>query len=225
MRQSQTVRVVAPALPAPARDKEKPRPGAAPEDDELAPRVVALLEDGTPGAIVVPSPARVASGRRSRDERPGETPRVWGELLWMPHAPVAQASQAGGALSLYDSAVASFLQPALVQLRPRAAADGSLAAPVSGVHVALRASSKGTLLVGVFNTRGVAQSFSLAAQSAALTALDLRADKALKPRVRGLRAEVDLELAPRGWTILAFGGEARALDEERFAARSRVRLR
>jgi hypothetical protein len=230
--QSQLVKPVAPTLP-PKKSAPGNRAGSASgstveENDPLAPRVAGTLEDGSAGVLVVPSPARVAAGRKPREPRMGEAVRPWGELLWMPHAlSVGSGPAQDGGRAPYDEAVSSFLQPALVQLRPRgeAAPGPQTSDAVGGVRVALRASAKGTLLVGLFNTRPIARSLTLRAQSIAKTVVDLRSDKALEPRVRGLRAEVDLDLPARGWAILAFGAEAAALEQERFAARSRVRLR
>ena len=190
----------------PAPD-DAPTPKKA-RDEIVAPRVVATLDDNSAGVLIVPS------------SKPGDvtTGRARGEIVWVPH----QLSTSDANAADFASALAAYLSPALVQLRERDAKDDEA---VRGVRVAVRASSRGTLLVGLFNQTNRARALTLSVQALAENAFDLRYEVVLPSRVRGLRVETDVTLLPDDWTWLAFAQNQKALDDERNAPRWKARVR
>ena len=187
-----------------------PAPDDAPpvkkiKDEIVAPRVVATLDDDSAGVLIVPS------------DRPGDvrTGRARGEIVWLPHA-------LSGDNAAFQSALAAYLAPALVSLRER---DAKNTDAVTGVQVEVRASSRGTLLVGLFNRTNRARQLTMDVQALADGAFDLRRERVLTSRVRGLRVETDLTLLPNEWTFLAFAQTQQILDEERNAPRLKARVR
>ena len=190
----------------PAPD-DAPAPKKA-RDEIVAPRVVATLDDDSAGVLIVPSskPGDLSAGRAR------------GEIVWLPH----QLSISDANATDFESALAAYLSPALVQLRERDAKDDN---SVRGVRVAVRASSRGTLLVGLFNQTNRLRSLTMSVQALAENAFDLRHESVLPSRVRGLRVETDVTLLPDDWTWLAFAENQKALDEERNAPRLKARVR
>lgn len=187
-----------------------PAPDDAPpvkkiKDEIVAPRVVAGLDDDSAGVLIVPS------------DKPGDfrTGRARGEIVWLPHALSSESAA-------FRSALAAYLAPSLVQLRERDAKNTDV---VTGVQVEVRASSRGTLLVGLFNQTDRARQLTMDVQALAENAFDLRRERVLPSRVRGLRVETDLTLSPNDWTFLAFAQTQQLLDEERNAPRLKARVR
>lgn len=179
-------------------------PVAKPKKDELEkgkdiltePRVVARLKDGTPGLILNPV---------------GE-----GEVLWSPHRSVHSNSTH---LSSFYHAIAAHLGTGLVKIR---AAQGESTPPV---RVALRRSPEGAWLIGLFNGSTLPTPILLEANHFAGVALELAAEKELSLQTRGNRSFVETTVPASGWQIIALGESRKVLDEERFAPRSKVRLK
>jgi hypothetical protein len=214
----QTVTVQLKPTPTPAKpDKNSPRPQRG-LDVLTEPRIVAKLEDGSPGVVVLPL------GR--------------GEIVWMPHEvlfPAGEELNPGPAQQFY-AAMAGYLQPALVQVRrrPNLATNASettvlpeatLPQPIAGVRVALRASARGTLLVSLFNSSQQPHSLAVEASVPANIALDLGSETELPVRRRGGTVTIDVDLPADGWKLLALGTTRQALESERDAATRKARLR
>ncbi|MDF2439728.1 MAG: hypothetical protein JWN98_712 [Abditibacteriota bacterium] len=184
--------------------------------DELTePRVLAKLADGSPALIQIPI---------------GD-----GQILWSPN-PVplgtspAQTTQAVAAVEQFYAAIAGLIQPALVQVREASAsaennANGSTSGIARGVRVALRASPKGTLLLGLFNESNRERSVLVEAQAGAEAALDLALDEDVAVRRRGFSSAFEATLPAGGWKLFALAASRRVLEDERDAPRLKVRLR
>jgi hypothetical protein len=186
------------------------------KDILTGPRVVARLADNAPALIINPV------GK--------------GEVVWLPHriagnileavsgGPLIAGEPAGVApqsARLYYSAVAAYLQPALVQLRPANAASSG----VENIRVATRASSKGTMLVALMNTRNTATDVAATVNARAGVALDLAEEKELPLDTRGNHVTARVTVPAGGWKLIAFGVTRKELDEERNAKRLTARLR
>ena len=190
-----------------------PAPDDAPppkkiSDEIVAPRIVATLDDDSAGVLIVPS-------SKLGDPREG---RARGEIVWLPH----QLSGSDANAPDFESALAAYLSPSLVELRER---DVKNDEAVRGVRVAVRASSSGTLLVGLFNQTNRPRSLTMSVQALAENAFDLRREVVLPSRVRSLRVETDVTLLPDDWTWLAFAENQKTLDEERNVPRLKARVR
>lgn len=171
-------------------------------DELTAPRVVATLEDGTPGVILNPV------GK--------------GEVIWMPHQfksgqPEAQAN--------YYAAVAGSLQPALVRLSAPDGMQNGQTFSARGLRVAVRRSAKGALLVALLNDSGTANTVQIAVDGAPKTCLDLGLERELTVATRGFEGRTTTTIPARGWTLLAFAETRRALDDERNASRLKATLK
>lgn len=201
--------VITPTVTPAPDDAPKPKKIS---DEIVAPRVVATLDDDSAGVLIVPS------------TKPGDLQlgRARGEIVWLPHSLSAVEQPSAEQSAELESALAAYLAPALVQVRERDVKNNHSA---RGVRVAVRASSRGTLLVGLFNQTNRARSLALSVQALAENAFDLRHELVLPSRVRGLRVEADLTLPPNDWTFLAFAQNQKALDEERSAPRWKARVR
>jgi hypothetical protein len=225
----QSVAVTLKPLP-PQSDKERRRDDA--KDKTPRPRVVATFADGSPAIVV--------------------TGLEKGEIAWMPNALVAHPALGFAPGSEEDrafvGAIASYIQPALVRVRERntllsapVAADrqsknsdvsgsevdlsADVGADAAGVRVAVRSSSKGTVLIGVFNTQSEVRRLNLNVQVAAGIALDLADSQMLPLRTRGFASSIDFDVPAAGWKLIALSTSRAALDEERDAPLLKIRLR
>lgn len=180
-------------------------------DELTSPRVLAKLADGSPALIQIPI---------------GD-----GQILWSPNpvpmaTPTTENSESGVAVDQFYAAIAGLIQPALVQVREASgSADGNASGIARGVRVALRSSSKGTLLLGVFNETNRERSVVLQTQAGAEAALDLATEQDVLVQRRGFASTIETTLPAGGWKLLALAATRKALDDERNAPRLKARLR
>jgi hypothetical protein len=194
----QSVQVGALNPPTPKPKKDATEKG---KDVLTEPRVVARLEDGSPALI--------------------ENPIGEGEVLWSPHRVLAGSATRNSTPHTSDfyAAIAAHLGTGLIKIR---AADGK---STPNVRAAIRRSPKGTWLVGLFNESTQAAPIVLEANHFAGVALDLGGEKTLPLDVRGNRSSVETTIPASGWQIIALGESREKLDDERYAPRSKAKLK
>ena len=162
----------------------------------LKPRVAAVLDDGSPALIINPV------GK--------------GEVIWMPFS--LQADNARR--RTFYQAVSNYIEPSLVTLR---ATDATTDA--AKIHLALRRSSGGTLLLGLFNDSAQTANIAATIETFAGVALDLRSERELPLATRGNESTVDVSVPANGWSAIAFAVDRKILDTERDAFSGKVRLK
>jgi hypothetical protein len=234
VRQSSVVTPTRTPSPSELGDAEAPREETERERERRrpAPRVVATLQDGSTALLISPATASLR-----RDAQGALLPR--GDIVWAPHPPAATSASASPALAAYDAAISTLLQPALVRLFERGAAPSSAAgaagspaatptselAAATGVRVSVRASARGTLLVALVNPSQSTRTLRMQTQAPGGYVVDLALNRLLAARTRGLRVEVDLDVPPNGFRLLALAADAKSFDQDRNAERLKARLR
>lgn len=178
------------------------------KDVLTGPIVIARLADKSPGVIINPV------GK--------------GEVVWLPHrilSPNASANATDAATlrpwRSYYSALAAYMQPALVEVR-----DGEPGKPgASGIRVGLRSSAKGTWLLGLWNTAAEQGKVTVSVNHRSGVALDLNDEVELLVTARGNFSNITLTIPGGDWKIIAFGENRKELDQERNARTSTAKLR
>lgn len=199
----QSVKVGALHSPVKRTKKDEPEKG---QDILIEPRVLATLQDGSPALI--------------------ENPVGDGEVLWSPHRVLTEPSNVKvdkARLDYYNS-IASFMQGALVQVQP-AVNDGKTHVSTPPACVVVRRSPKGTWLIGLFNDSGKSTPVTVEANHYADVALNLQTEKELPLTMRGNRSTITTTIPESGWQIIALGETREKLDLERFAPRTKAKLR
>ena len=189
---------------------------------EVGPRVVATLEDGSPGVVIN------SLGK--------------GEVIWMPHrltmgdAPTVTSQNgvptatAPGAISnaprdawrpwqKYLHGMADYVAPRLVQQR---ALEGAKT-PLTVASVAMRRSPKGTLLLWLNRKENVASPLEIVTEGASEAVLELNDLKAITTTRRGFQTTFKIETPSDA--LLALSPTKQALDAERDAPRAKAKLR
>jgi len=169
------------------------------KDVLTGPRVVAKLADGTPGLII--------------------NPVEKGEVVWLPHRIVLDTPNP--AVRYYYTSIAAYLQAALVQVRT---VDGKKPG-LDDVTVALRASSKGTIIVALFNGKREPIEVAATMNARAETAFDLDTEKELPFERRGNHGTFRVTIPGNGWKLVALAGTRKEFDNERNAKRLSVKLK
>ncbi len=166
----------------------------------LKPRVAAVLDDGSPALIINPV------GK--------------GEVIWMPFALQGNAAQRRE----WYQAVSNYIEPSLVTLRAKDASS-SASTNAANVHLALRRSTGGTLLLGLFNDSAETVNLSATVETFAGVALDLRSERELPLTTRGNESTVNVSISANSWSAIAFAVDRKTLDTERDTFTGKVRLK
>jgi hypothetical protein len=213
------------------------------KDVPTGPRVAARLEDGTPALITNPfgkgeviwmphrvltSPAHLESLVQT-DNNP--TTNGSNSTSSAPNASAPAADSSLDALPLsvdrslpwqrYYAAAIARVQSGLVQVR---GTDRRLAG-AEAVHVAMRRSTKGTLLLELLNTAPRPAAVTVTIDGVAGVALDLATETELPLSTRGYQSEAAVTVPSTGWKVIAFAETRKALDDERNASLVKARLR
>lgn len=223
----------------------KPQPGL---DVLTGPRVVARLADGSPGIIVTPVgqgeviwlPYRIllADAGNTTSVSTAETPplappatapdaqapahnRNTLAALATPLAPDQLNFNRATPMQRYYTAIASTLGTALVE----AHGVDMVQAGAEAVRVAVRRSTKGTLLVALLNTGQTPASIAVAVGNAPGLAVDLADETELPLDKRGFQSAATTTIPAGGWKLIAFAASRKAFDLERNTSRLQGRLR
>ncbi len=245
MRVEQSLIATPARTPSPAELGDAPVPKGQSERERgrirPAPRVVSSLSDGSAGTLISPSAAALR-----HDAAGAPLPR--GEVVWTPHllrATPANASSTSSepSLAAYDASISTLLQPALVRLFDRSQGASSQGASASGgavsddetsagslpsavgIRVCVRASARGTLLLGLVNPADRPRALAVQTQAAGGYAFDLVQGRVLATRTRALRVEMDVDVPAHGFRLIALAKDALSFEQDRNAIRLKAHAR
>lgn len=178
------------------KQASKPEEGL---DKLIEPRVVATLDDGTPGIILNPV------GK--------------GQVMWLPHA------WKNAPTRTFDTAVSGYLGPALARLRSVDAKNNEVTGDVAALRVSVRRSPKGTLLVALTNASAAAVATQIAVDGAPEFCLDLNSERELPVSRRGFEGRANVTVPANGYALLAFNSDRKTFNAERATPRLKAKLR